>query len=60
MENTPHLLRKNAQQYANEPAISWKDSEGIWQTDSWDDYYNFCLRTLITTIELELPFLLYF
>tara|TARA_B100001996_G_scaffold371986_1_gene347889 strand:- start:539 stop:2320 length:1782 start_codon:yes stop_codon:yes gene_type:complete len=54
MENTPHLLRKNAQQHANEPAISWKDSEGTWQTDSWDDYYNFCLSISKSLLALGL------
>ena len=54
MENTPHLLRQNAQQYANEPAISWKDSEGTWQTDSWDEYYNFCLSISKSLLALGL------
>ncbi len=53
-ENTPHLLIKNAQQYANEPAISWKDSDGMWQTDSWAEYYNFCLSISKSLLALGL------
>ena len=54
MENTPRLLIKNAQQYANEPAISWKDSDGMWQTDSWAEYYNLCLSISKSLLALGL------
>jgi len=37
---TPQILLENAKKYPTEPALSIKDSDGKWQTDSWDQFYN--------------------
>ena len=37
---TPQVLLENAKKYSAEPALSIKDSDGNWQTDSWEQFYN--------------------
>jgi long-chain acyl-CoA synthetase len=32
------ILARNADLYWNEPALSWKDDQGIWQRMTWKDY----------------------
>ena len=38
--NTPKYLIQNVEQYPNEPAVSIKNSEGDWQTNTWTEFYN--------------------
>ncbi len=40
MIHTPKYLFKNKDNHGDSPAISIKDSNGNWQTDSWKDYLN--------------------
>mgnify|MGYP001473604644 CR=1 FL=1 len=40
MMNTPKYFLQNVEKYPNEPAISIKDEEGNWQTDSWKEFYD--------------------
>ena len=43
MKITSHYLLQNNEQYANEPALSFKDSNGEINTDTWSDYYEFVM-----------------
>ena len=43
MKMTSHYLLQNNEQYANEPALSFKDSNGEINTDTWSDYYAFVM-----------------
>ena len=43
MKITPHYLLQNNEQYANEPALSFKDKNGELITDTWSDYYQFVM-----------------
>ena len=43
MKITSHYLLQNNEQYANEPALSFKDSNGEINTDTWSDYYAFVM-----------------
>ena len=43
MKTTSHYLLQNNEQYANEPALSFKDSNGETNTDTWSDYYEFVM-----------------
>jgi long-chain acyl-CoA synthetase len=43
MKTTSHYLLQNNEQYANEPALSFKDSNGEINTDTWSDYYEFVM-----------------
>ena len=43
MKTTSHYLLQNNEQYANEPALSFKDSNGGINTDTWSDYYEFVM-----------------
>jgi len=38
---SPHYLLENVKKYPNEPALSIKDASGNWQTESWNDFYQF-------------------
>ena len=38
--NTPKYLIQNVEKYPNEPAVSIKNSEGDWQTNTWTEFYN--------------------
>ena len=40
MIHTPKYLFQNKDNHGDAPAISIKDSNGNWQTDSWNDYLN--------------------
>ena len=40
MIHTPKYLFQNKDNHGDAPAISIKDSNGNWQTDSWKDYLN--------------------
>ena len=35
---TPEYLLSNAEKYANEPALSWKDDSGNWVTMTWSEF----------------------
>ena len=43
MKITPHYLVQNNEQYANEPALSFKDKNGELITDTWSEYYQFVM-----------------
>ena len=43
MKITSHYLLQNNEQYANEPALSFKDSNGEINTDTWSNYYEFVM-----------------
>ncbi|MEE3196153.1 MAG: long-chain fatty acid--CoA ligase [Candidatus Neomarinimicrobiota bacterium] len=43
MKITSHYLLQNNEQYANEPALSFIDSNGEINTDTWSDYYEFVM-----------------
>ena len=43
MKITPYYLLQNNEQYANKPAISFKDSNGAFKTDTWSAYYEFVM-----------------
>ena len=38
--NTPKYLLQNVEKYPNEPAVSIKNSAGVWQTHTWTEFYN--------------------
>ena len=38
--NTPKYLLQNVEKYANEPALSIKDSSGNWQTKTWNEFHS--------------------
>ena len=40
MKNTPEYLKANLEKYPDEPAISIKDKNGVWKTDSWKEFYE--------------------
>ena len=44
MKTTPQYLLENVSKYTNEPALSIKDKEGNWKTDSWNDFYDLILN----------------
>ena len=44
MKTTSHYLLQNNEQYAKEPALSFKDSNGEINTDTWSDYYEFVMH----------------
>ena len=37
---TPKYLLQNIDKFGNEPALSIKDRNGNWQTDTWNDFYQ--------------------
>jgi len=37
---TPEYLISNAEKYANEPAVSSKNSSGGWDTTTWSEFFN--------------------
>ena len=40
MMNTSKYLIQNVEKFGNEAALSIKDSNGQWKTDSWNDFYQ--------------------
>ena len=44
MKNTPEYLKANLEKFPDEPAISIKDKNGDWQTDSWKEFYENVLK----------------
>ena len=44
MKNTPEYLKDNLEKFPDEPAISIKDKNGVWQTDSWKEFYDDVLK----------------
>jgi len=43
--NTSKYLIQNVEKYGNKAALSIKDSDGQWQTDTWNDFYHAVLDT---------------
>ena len=54
MKNTPQLLINNANQYPDAPAISIKDVNGQWQTDSWADFFEYAMQISKSLLALGL------
>ena len=44
MKNTPEYLKANLEKFPDEPAISIKDKNGVWKTDSWKEFYENVLK----------------
>ena len=42
--NTPKYLLQNVEKYPNEPAISIKNSERNWETNTWTEFYNSVMK----------------
>jgi len=40
---TPKYLLQNIDKFGNEPALSVKDGNGEWITDTWNDFYQYVL-----------------
>ena len=40
MMNTSKYLIQNVEKYGNSAALSIKDNDGQWQTDTWNDFYH--------------------
>ena len=40
MKTTPQYLLDNLKNYPNEPAISIKDTNGNWDTNTWEEFYR--------------------
>ena len=41
MMNTSNYLVQNLEKFGDEAALSVKDSNGQWKTDTWNDFYIF-------------------
>jgi len=44
LNSTPQLLQFNANNYPNEPAISVRDAQGEWQSNTWSEFFDFCMQ----------------
>ena len=44
MKTTPQYLLDNLKNFPNEPALSIKDKNGDWNTDSWEQFYHEVLK----------------
>ena len=40
MMNTSNYLVQNLEKFGDEAALSVKDSNGQWKTDTWNDFYH--------------------
>ena len=40
---TPKYLLSNAEKYANEPALSSKDTSGNWETSTWSEFTDYTM-----------------
>ena len=40
MKTTPQYLIQNLEKYPDKPALSIKDKNGSWETDTWKDVYG--------------------
>ena len=49
---TPKRLIKNAEEYPNEPAFSFKDKNGDWRTDTWLEFRDFVFQIAKSLIAL--------
>ena len=49
---TPKRLIKNAEEYPNEPAFSFKDKNGNWRTDTWLEFRDFVFQIAKSFIAL--------
>ena len=49
---TPKRLIKNAEEYPNEPAFSFKDENGDWHTDTWLEFRDFVFQIAKSLIAL--------
>ena len=52
--NTAQCLIRNADSYPNEPALSVKDKNGQWQTDSWSDFFDYSMQISKSLLALGL------
>ena len=43
MMNTPKYLNQNFEKYKDQPAISIKNNEGSWKTDTWSEFYDYVM-----------------
>ena len=48
------MLINNANQYSDEPAISVKDSQGNWETDTWSEFFDFSMKISKSLLSLGL------
>ena len=44
---TPKRFIKNAEDYPNEPAFSFKDKNGDWHTDTWLEFRDYVFQSVI-------------
>jgi len=44
MKNTPQYIVHNANTYPDQPAITIRDANGNWNSETWSDYFNFCMK----------------
>ncbi len=49
---TPEYLLSNAEKYANEPALSWKDGSGNWVTMTWSEIERATMQVARSLISL--------
>ena len=49
---TPKKLIKNAEDYPNEPAFSFKDENDDWHTDTWVEFRDFVFQIAKSLIAL--------
>ena len=49
---TPEYLISNAEKYANENAISWKDDSGNWVSMSWSEFCDTTMRVAKSLIAM--------
>jgi len=51
-KTTPEYLISNAEKYANENAISWKDDSGNWVSMSWSEFCDTTMRVAKSLIAM--------
>jgi len=51
-KTTPQYLISNAEKYANEDAISWKDASGTWINMSWSEFCDTSMKVSKSLIAL--------
>ena len=48
----PQYLKRNSEEYAAEPAISWKNDEDEWETNDWSEFHDFATSIAKSLIAL--------
>tara|TARA_Y100001970_G_scaffold41685_1_gene51739 strand:+ start:13883 stop:15685 length:1803 start_codon:yes stop_codon:yes gene_type:complete len=51
-KTTPEYLISNAEKYANEPALSWKDDSGNWVNMTWSEFYDNAMKVARSLISI--------